>query len=417
MFSIKFDLKQKIILACLCANALIFYNFTLCGVYIGTLSKLFFPSESSFSTLLGGIIVFSAAFVTRPLGALVFGYIGDRFGRKKALTLSKILAGLPMLIIALLPTYESIGIAAPSLLLLCRLLQGICTGGGYNGAGVFMLEHAKRRPGLISGFLSASCVVGALAATLSAVLVNHFSGVEWGWRIPFFLGVGIIFVSFYIKKIAGETEDFAAKKTIRSSPFVELIKKYPKQYMLAVLTGVLNGLLSYTLFGFLNIYLSTYIGVQFSSSLVYNLVGLISFMVSCLVFGHLYDLESIKKQQPLFLSALVVMGASWLGFLFIQEKQVIFMFLGQACLGIGVGAFVGPSHAFLQEQFLPEVRYTGIASGFSLGMALSGSTTLLLMNFMLNRFEYLMAPAVVLLITTCVWFEAYKSMKAEVINN
>jgi MHS family proline/betaine transporter-like MFS transporter len=411
MFSFKLHLKRKIILACLCANAFIFYNFTLCGVYIGTLSNLFFPPESAFSSLLGGIITFSAAFVTRPLGALVFGYIGDRFGRKKALTLSKILAGLPMLIMALLPTYKCIGIAAPCLLLICRLLQGICTGGGYNGAGVFMLEHTKLRPGLISGFLSASCVVGALLATISAVLVSYFPNAEHGWRIPFFLGTGIIFVSLYIKKIAGETEDFTTKKTIQSSPLVELIKKYPKQYVLAILTGVLNGLLSYTLFGFLNIYLSKYIGVNVVNSLIYNLFGLLSFMVSCLVFGHLYDLESIKKQQPLFLSALVVMVASWLGFLFIQEKHASFIILGQTCLGVGVGAFVGPSHAFLQEQFLPEVRYTGVASGFSLGMALSGSMTLLLMSFMLNTFDYLMAPAVILLIMTYLWFAAYKSMK------
>ena len=300
MFSFKLTLKRKILLACLSANALNFYNFTLCGVYIATLSKLFFPPESTFSSLLGGIIAFSAAFVTRPLGALVFGYIGDRFGRKKALTLSKILAGAPTLIIAVLPTYKCIGFAAPWLLLICRLLQGVCTGGGYNGAGVFMLEHTKLRPGLISGFLSASCVAGAILATVSAVLVNCFPTIEHGWRIPFFLGTGIIFIGLYIKRVAGETDDFIAKKSIQSSPLVELIKKYPKQYVLAILTGVLNGLLSYTLFGFLNIYLAQYIGVKAMNSLIYNLFGLLSFMLSCLVFGHLYDRESIKKQQPSF---------------------------------------------------------------------------------------------------------------------
>ena len=256
-----------------------------------------------------------------------------------------------------------------------------------------------------------------MIATVSAVIVNYYPGFEHGWRIPFFLGTGIIFVSFYIKKIAGETEDFISKESIKSAHLVELIKKYPKQYILAILTGILNGLLSYTLFGFLNIYMSKYIGVKVVNSLIYNLFGLLSFMVSCLVFGHLYDLESRKKQQPLFLSVLVVVTAGWLGFLFMQEARASFIVLGQVFLGIGVGAFVGPTHAFLQKQFSPEVRYTGVASGFSLGMALSGSTTLLLMGFMINKLNYTMTPAIIIFITTYLWFIAYKAMKKEVIKN
>lgn len=410
MLSAKFILKRKIVLACLLGNAITFYNFTLCGAYISTLSKLFFPPESNFSSILGGIIVFSTAFVTRPLGGFAFGYIGDKYGRKKALTLSKVLAGLPTLIISLLPTYECIGTVAPCLLLFCRLFQGICTGGEYNGAGVFMLEHMNFRPGLISGFLSASCVVGALLATISAVVVSKFPNFEHGWRIPFFLGSGIIFVSLYIKKIATETEAFISKKPIQFLPIVELIRQFPKQYILSILTGALNGLLCYTLFGFLNIYLSEYIGIQIANTLSYNIFGLLSFMISCLIFGHLYDIESLKK-QPLFISSLVTVSTSWLSFLFFQKTYVSFIILGQILLGIGVGAFVGPCHAFLQKQFSPEVRYTGVASGFSFGMALSGSSTLLLMSFIIDKLDCTMAPPIIIFIATYLWFIAYKAMK------
>lgn len=310
----------------------------------------------------------------------------------------------------MLPTYEHIGITAPCLLLFCRLFQGLCTGGGYNGAGVFMLEYINFKPGLISGLLSASCVVGALLATISAVVVSSYPNFEHGWRIPFLLGSVIIFFSFYIKKIARETEDFISKKPIQSLPIVELLRKFPKQYILSILTGALNGLLCYTLFGFLNIYLTMYIGMKITNSLFYNVFGLLSFMISCLVFGHLYDMKSHKKQS-LFIFSLVTVSTSWASFLFLKKTHVSSVILGQILLGIGVGAFVGPCHAFLQKQFSPEVRYTGVASGFSLGMALSGSTTLLLMNFVIDQLNYTMAPAVVILIATYLWFIAYKIMK------
>lgn len=408
MFSYKINLKRKILLACLFANAIDFYNFTLCGVYINKLSKLFFPSHSEFSSLLGGIFAFSAAFLTRPIGALVFGYIGDKYGRKKALTLSTFLAGVPTLIIACLPTYATLGILAPSILLFCRMLQGVCTGGGYNGKGVFILEHMRIKRGLISGFLSASCVFGALLATISALIINKWD-FEQGWRIPFLLGAGIIFVSLYIKRIANETEDFVAKKPIKSLPIVAVIKNHPRQYVLAIATGALNGLLCYTLFGFLNIYLYKYIGVNIGSCFFYSLFGLFSFMIACLLSGHLYDLSAAR--HPMRDSTIIALIASVGAFFFLQNGNFYSIIFGQILLGIGVGAFVGPCHAFLQHQFSPEVRYTGIASGYSIGMAISGSSNILFMTYIMEKFNFSMAPALGVIFSTCLWLVAYKKMK------
>jgi len=406
MFPFKITLKKKLLIACLLANAMDFYNFTLCGVFITVLSKLYFPSDSEFSSLLGGIFAFSAAFLTRPIGALVFGYIGDKYGRKKALTFSIFLAGVPTLIISCLPTYASLGIIAPCILLFCRMLQGICTGGGYNGIGIFILEHMRIRRGLISGLLSASCVVGALFTTISAVIVNRYQGFEHGWRIPYFLGASIIFISLYIKKTAKETDDFATKNSIKSLPIVAVIKNHSKQYFLAIATGALNGLLCYTLFGFLNIYLSQYVGVKLVSSLFYSFFGLISFLIACLVSGHMYDLST--SRHPMRYASFVAMSTSTVAFYFLQNGDLYSIIIGQVLLGIGVGTFVGPCHAFLQHQFSPEVRFTGVASGFSIGMAISGSTNILFMTYILQEFNFKMAPAVGIFIAACLWLLAYK---------
>ncbi len=395
------DLRRKILFPCLIGNALEFYDFTLCGVFIAILGKNFFPSENDFATLLGGIFAFSAAFWTRPLGALLFGYIGDKYGRKQALTLSVLLMGLPTLIIGLLPSYAAIGVAAPCILLSCRLIQGLCTGGEYNGAAVFALEHMKAKPGMISGLISASCVVGAVSATLIAYLVTNYLPFEQAWRIPFYLGACIAVVGFILRKKAMETTEFIKRKPIKGLPIVEIIKKYPKQYILVIASGAFNGVLSYTLFGFLNLYVTQYLGVKLATSLFFNIFGMLAFMLSCPIFGRISD--KITPYRSMILAAAIAILSSWLGFILLQQRTTEEIIIGQIFIGIGVGSFVGPSHVFLQQQFLPEVRYTGVASGFSIGMALTGGTTALVMTYILKQTHMLLAPAMYITAAAIIW--------------
>ena len=398
------DLRKKILIPCLIGNALEFYDFTLCGVFMVVLGKNFFPSGDDFAALIGGIFAFSAAFWTRPLGALVFGYIGDKYGRKRALTLSVLLMGIPTLVIGVLPTYASIGIVAPCILLGCRLMQGLCTGGEYNGAAVFALEHMKAKPGMISGLISGSCVVGAVSATLMAYAVTNFLNFEQAWRIPFYLGACIAVVGFVLRKKAMETMEFIKRKPIKGLPIVEIIKKYPKQYMLVIASGAFNGILSYTLFGFLNLYITQYIGIKFASSLFFNIFGLLAFMICCPIFGRISD--KITPYKSMILAAAIAIFSSWIGFVLLQRGTVEEIIIGQIFIGIGVGSFVGPSHIFLQQQFSPEVRYTGVASGFSIGMAITGGTTALTMTYVIKETQFLLAPAMYISVAAVLWILA-----------
>ncbi len=398
------DLRKKILIPCLIGNALEFYDFTLCGVFMVVLGKNFFPSGDDFAALIGGIFAFSAAFWTRPLGALVFGYIGDKYGRKRALTLSVLLMGIPTLVIGILPTYASIGIVAPCILLGCRLMQGLCTGGEYNGAAVFALEHMKAKPGMISGLISGSCVVGAVSATLMAYAVTNFLNFEQAWRIPFYLGACIAVVGFVLRKKAMETMEFIKRKPIKGMPIVEIIKKYPKQYMLVIASGAFNGILSYTLFGFLNLYITQYIDIKFASSLFFNIFGLLAFMICCPIFGRISD--KITPYKSMILAAAIAIFSSWIGFVLLQRGTVEEIIIGQIFIGIGVGSFVGPSHIFLQQQFSPEVRYTGVASGFSIGMAITGGTTALTMTYVIKETQFLLAPAMYISVAAVLWILA-----------
>lgn len=400
------DLRRRILIPCLIGNSLEFYDFTLCGVFIAILGKNFFPSGDDFAALLGGIFAFSAAFWTRPLGALLFGYIGDKYGRKQALTFSVLFMGVPTLIIGLLPTYASIGLIAPCILLGCRLMQGLCTGGEYNGAAVFALEHMKAKPGMISGLISASCVVGAVSATLMAYIVTNFLTFEQAWRIPFYLGACVAVVGYILRKRAMETTEFIKRKPIKGLPIVEIIKNHPKQYALAIASGAFNGILSYTLFGFLNLYLTQYIGVKETGSLFFNIFGLFAFMICCPIFGRISD--KISPYHSMILASVVAIFSSWIGFFLLQYGSVEEIITGQIFIGIGVGSFVGPSHIFLQKQFLPEVRYTGVASGFSIGMAITGGTTALMMTYVLKQTHLLLAPAIYISVAALLWLLALK---------
>jgi MHS family proline/betaine transporter-like MFS transporter len=155
-------------------SALEFYDFTLCGVFIPVLSAVFFPKHIENVAFLGGIFAFSAAFWTRPLGAILFGYLGDKYGRKNVLSATIFLMGVPTVVIGLLPGYEQIGMAAPIILLMVRMLQGLCAGGEYNGAAIFSLEHSKRKPGLTSGLIASSCVLGVVVGVSWAILLLRF---------------------------------------------------------------------------------------------------------------------------------------------------------------------------------------------------------------------------------------------------
>ena len=191
-------------------TALEFYDFALFGLLAPVFSTLFFPKEDPIAALIASYGIFAAGFLIRPLGGIVFGYIGDTFGRKRAMVISIIAMMLPTSLIGFLPTYEQIGLLAPIILTLCRLLQGLCAGGEFSGAAIFVIEHAQENKKYFSGSLvTASSVIGMLAASTMASLCALEGVPTWGWRIPFLLCIPIGLLGFYIRKNTQETAAFS----------------------------------------------------------------------------------------------------------------------------------------------------------------------------------------------------------------
>lgn len=386
---------RKIVTTSVIGNALEFYDFTICGVFIATLSKIFFPNINPTLSLFASFFAFSAAFWTRPFGAYVFGYVGDRLGRKKALMISVTLMGLPTFFIGILPGYETWGIVSPIILILCRMVQGLCTGGEYNGAAIFALEHAaNRKPGFISGFISASCVMGAISATIAGAIVSAPHMPSWAWRVPFLLGACISLIGYYVRRQCHESPEYlsVSKNSQKAQPLMLVFQKSKIPFLLNVVAGGMNGLLSYTLFAFLNVYLSRYVQIPLEKSIFMNIFGLLTFMGLCPVFGALSD--KILPRNSIFLSLILVVTLSPFAFLLLQVPTTVFF--GQILLGMLVASFVGPSHAFMQTLFPVSVRYTGVSMSFCIGMAITGGTTPILLTYLIDITQNFYMPAMLL---------------------
>lgn len=372
-------------------NTLEFYDFVICGVFIAKISEVFFPSNSPTVALFASIFAFSAAFFTRPLGAYVFGLIGDKFGRKVALTYSMILMGFPTITIALLPGYATLGILSPIILVFCRMIQGLSTGGEYNGSAIFAIEHSNpKNMGLISGIIGGTCMIGAMIASFAGSMMLQPEMPEWAWRIPFAVGALASFVGFIMRKSAKETDAYlqiVAKKKQQKQPLKAIFNQFPKAFSINMGVGFVCGVLTYTVFGFLTIYMTKFLNVPTAQAIFLNTFGLLGFSSGCVFFGWLSD--KITMHRSVYLSWILCSTLSFFGFYLLQQNTELMQGIGQYVIGLYVGSFIGISHAYMQVVFPANIRYTGIAVSFSLGVATSGGTMPSIYTFLTGYLENL----------------------------
>ncbi|MCI5052807.1 MAG: MFS transporter [Simkaniaceae bacterium] len=371
--------SKKILAASVLGNALEFYDFTLYGVLALVLSKHYFPGSDDTAKLLCSLAAFAVGFVTRPFGALLFGHLGDTLGRKESLSLSILLMGVPTFLIGVMPTYQTIGLFASISVFFCRLLQGIFTGGEYNGAAIFSIEHfGQKSSGFIGGVITGSCVIGAMAATLLGAWSQGSNMPEWAWRIPFVLGGAFALLGYFIRRGISETPDFTQPGNKLS--FLTILRNFPYPSFVAFMCGGFNGALTYTLFGFLNIYLSRYLGAAIDQAIWLNLFGLFAFLVGSPFFGYCLDtFGKTKYLQSALLAIFLILIPIF------KLLNTSFALLGQILLGLCAASIAGSCHALMQELFPVNQRCRGISVNFSLGMGLFGGITPIVYVHLIER--------------------------------
>ncbi len=358
-------------------NCLEFYDVTLYSFFAAILAPLFFPSASLSLSLSASFSAFALGVAMRPLGGIIFGHLGDQFGRKYALRISLFLIASPTLVIGFLPTYETLGLFAPTILVLCLLLQGLCVGGEYSGASVFVVEHTKKtKPGFWSGSLVASGFLGGLIGTLIGAIFTQSTMPSWGWRIPFLLGGFISLVSFYRFYQLQETPDFQrvaqTNATVRS-PLLIVLKNNTLNFICIVCVGGASFIPFYTATTYLGSILLNELGMQHSNiMLLYSLI--MAFYLTFLpIMGFIADWLGARKVMMAAAISMVIF--SYPMFSLLMTKTIMGIVISQIFLAILNAAFSGPSLLFKAGLFPTNVRHSALGFGYNLGGAIFGGTS------------------------------------------
>jgi len=383
--------RRRVIFAGAIGSVVEYYDFGVYGYTATTLAVLFFPSSSPTASLLATLAVFAVAFFARPVGSVLFGHIGDRHGRKPALALSVIVMALATFAIGLLPTHASIGIAAPVLLVVARLLQGLSAGGEISGAASFLAEAApENRRGLMTSATQVGSVLGLLSASAMIVLMDALLTPEqflaFGWRIPFLLGLPTGLLGLYVRKRLEDTVAFRRierRGEVVSLPTVELFRSHTAAMLKGIGLTAANFAGYYMVFVYLSIYLHTTGTLTRAQANWSTTVTLIVAALSLPLFGLLSDRIGRKW----------VIGGSALGFLLLTLPMFIVMqgerlapIVGaQIVLGLCEAAVLGAIWGALTELFPTRVRYSGVGIAFNVAGVLVGGSAPYIATWLIQR--------------------------------
>ncbi|AWM79868.1 MFS transporter [Gammaproteobacteria bacterium ESL0073] len=360
-----------------------FYDFIIFVFFTNTLTHLFFPGENIFIAQMQTLGIFAAGYLARPIGGVIMAHFGDKLGRKRMFTLSIFLMALPTFIIGCLPTYNTIGVLAPLLLLLMRILQGAAIGGEMPGAWVFIAEHTpKQRYGLGIGVLTSGITGGIFLGSIVAIIVQQmYSDSEinaFAWRIPFLLGGIFGFISVYLRRFLGETpifKEMAAKKAIANElPILTVIKKHKAA---CLITGILTWSLSTTIVVTIlmtpPLILEGMYHIDRTTSLLANCVATLMLTFGCIFWGYLCDKLGTRVALSLVWGGLILSSLYFYNSLHTGISTDLLIF-NYGLMGLFAGS-TATTPIVCTRAFPPAIRFTGLSFAYNLSYAIFGGLT------------------------------------------
>ncbi|MEK4035061.1 MFS transporter [Methylocystis sp. IM2] len=387
--------ERRTVIAGLAGNVMEWYDFGVYGFFAAAIGTQFFPSHDPSTSLIASFGVFAVGFIARPLGGLLFGHIGDRLGRRAAVVSSVILMIIPTLLMALLPTYQQIGIAAPALLILLRLAQGLAVGGEYTTSMVLLVEEAQaRRRGLVGSFAPFGALGGlllgsAVGATLMAFLPQQ-AAASWGWRLAFFTGLLIGLVVFVIRRRLPPDQAIVQTEEARKSPLSDAFRTQWRTILKVVGFTLGNGVGFYLCFVYVSTWLKEQHHLSASMALTINSIALFLMLIITPLAGALSD--RIGRKPVLMIGAAGLALFAWPIFRLMSVPHVGAMLAGQCAFALFMSCY-GASPAFLVEAFPKHVRCSGLSIGYNLALSVFGGTVPMVAVFLIKVTGYALAPA------------------------
>ncbi len=398
--------SPRMLLAGVLGNMLEWYDFAAYGFLAAVFATNFFPAGDAFVGLISAFGIFAASFLMRPLGGILFGHIGDRHGRRYALYVSAGLMTLSTVAIGVLPTYATLGAAAPVLLLLLRLAQGLSIGGEYTMSAIFLAENAAPgRRGFLTSFAgfgaSGGTLLGSAVAALTASLMSQADLVAWGWRVPFLAGIVLGGFAFVLRRTGREPAAPATSAREPSPtprvplPIVDAFQRDGADMLRAMALSVMLGAGFYLLFVYLTTYMQEVDGLSVRSSLQINTATMVVLLVLCPLCGLLSDRIGRKRLMVGGLISLIVL--SWPLFRLLSSGDATGVIVGQLGFAVLMSTYCGPMPAALVEMFRAGARCSAVSFSYNLALGIAGGTAPMVAVYLVTREHDDMGPAVYLI--------------------
>jgi metabolite-proton symporter len=405
---------RRAVIASTIGTAIEWYDFFLYSTVTGLVfAKLFFPHSDPWVGTLEAFAIYAVGFLARPVGAAIFGHYGDRIGRKSTLIATLLLMGLATAAVAVVPTYEHIGIWGAVILTVLRFIQGIGVGGEWGGSVLMSMEWARsdRSRGLVASWPQFGVPCGLFLANLVVLAFSQMSGEQflaWGWRIPFALSLVLVAVGLYIRLGIMETPVFArllAERKVDATPMLTVIRQYPKEILLSAFARMAEQAPFYIFTAFIFSYGSDPLHVSRNFLLTAVLAASILSFVSIPVFGHLSDQIGRKNMYMIGAVATGVFGFIYFAMLNTGSEAMIFAAVILSLIPHDM--LYGPQAALIAESFTGRLRYSGSSLGYQLASIIAGGPAPLIATWLFGTYHssyaiaiYIAICAVITLIAT-----------------
>jgi len=380
------QIKKRLYFAGLVGEIMEWFDFTVYGFFALVIASNFFPSEDHFVSVIATFAAFAIGFLMRPIGGLFFGYVGDIYGRKKVLTTSIFLMAFPSLVIALIPTYSTIGVFAPIILVFMRMLQGLSVGGEHTGSIIYLTELSSREDRAISAVIPfIGTVFGVLLGSLVGMSVfaifSYESIVEWAWRIPFFLGVFVAMIGIMIRRYLPESY-MPEENSIKTPPMVNIFKNHLAPFVKVFFLNLTFAVGFYTVFIYNPIWMQQFLHIKKDYSLEINSISLLINIVA--MFFSSYLSNKVGRKPMLLFSTIMLTLFSYPLYAYMLSDNPLHTFIAQAIFAILIGIFMGVIGVVMVELFKKSVRMSAVGVAFNFSFAIFGGTAPMIATWLIH---------------------------------
>lgn len=384
---------RRAVLGSFVGTAIEWYDFFIYGTAAAlVLGPLFFPGGSSAAGTMAAFGTYAVGFVARPLGGVVMGHFGDRVGRKSMLVIAMLLMGTATVAVGLLPTYDTIGVWAPVLLVLCRFVQGLGVGGEWGGAVLMATEYAPEgKRGLYGVAPQLGVPVGVLVANLTFLILTSTTTdaqfTSWGWRVPFLFSFVLIGVAMWIRLGIMESPAFravSAKHEVRQAPIIEVLVKSWRKVLLAAGTFIATNGIANVFMVFLLAYGTTELGFSRDTMLFLLIASVPMWMLGMALSAHYSDVLGRRRVYVAAATGLLLVSAVF--FPLIDSGNLGVMLVAELVMAFFLGLTVGPQSAVFAELFPAAVRFSGASLAYQIGAILGGGLAPIIATGLFDRF-------------------------------